>query len=499
MPAPVLNRICKFEGWGLCFAAVLIAGCFDFPPPSQARDASVIDASDGNRSTCVDEDHDGYFVGCETQLPSDCSDALAERNPGALEICDNGIDENCDGVDLACDDALVPNQVGVDGGYRVTNGSVELLFDEQQGMLISELRRVGASLNLLHTTGDMPEKYIGLEIWRRAFQWQDATPTATVLASGPAVFQLHVQSSDGVSVATKNGERHELETDSIYTVFPDGRIHRDESATVFETFGQNVSAFLSLDPSLFDHVRSSYQSGGGVPVPETGNVNLQNRPYSPGPNWACAHTEGDAGPSHMIGMLHHVQNENTPKGPRVTHSQENTKADRALSIIFDWRKGGNIDSVTYLGDFLIFAGEPEGEIAPCQEMERMSDWLYSKRALVSFSNPETDPFPKASNSQSFDVGGGFWNLQSKNPRFLRTHLQTDSTHSPAPRPAFRIEGLALVDGVLPYIELGDEALVHGLDYLWQVEDLNTIAWLYLERELSDDTPLTIRLPAAIGP
>jgi hypothetical protein len=48
---------------------------------------------------CVDADADGYYStnGCGTTI--DCNDSSRSIYPGAPEICRDGIDQNCDGVD----------------------------------------------------------------------------------------------------------------------------------------------------------------------------------------------------------------------------------------------------------------------------------------------------------------------------------------------------------------------------------------------------------------
>jgi len=46
--------------------------------------------------TCVDNDADGF---CET---NDCNDSDPNTNPGAVDHCEDGIDQNCDGVDEVC-------------------------------------------------------------------------------------------------------------------------------------------------------------------------------------------------------------------------------------------------------------------------------------------------------------------------------------------------------------------------------------------------------------
>jgi len=64
---------------------------------------------------CVDADEDGYGIGDTTSCPNsevDCDDTDPEINPGAIEICDDGVDNNCDGeADEGCNsgDPVTPD------------------------------------------------------------------------------------------------------------------------------------------------------------------------------------------------------------------------------------------------------------------------------------------------------------------------------------------------------------------------------------------------------
>ncbi|MFC1844375.1 MopE-related protein, partial [Thermodesulfobacteriota bacterium] len=63
---------------------------------------------------CTDSDGDGYCAESD-----DCNDSVGTINPGADEICGDGIDQDCNGSDLACD----PNNVDDDGdGYTENEG-----------------------------------------------------------------------------------------------------------------------------------------------------------------------------------------------------------------------------------------------------------------------------------------------------------------------------------------------------------------------------------------
>ncbi|RJO59862.1 hypothetical protein C4544_07545, partial [candidate division WS5 bacterium] len=78
--------------------------CINIPNTNQLDNDSddIGDACD----TCIDVDGDGYGIGigenisgCISTELSDCNDDDPAIHPGSLEICGNGIDENCDGLD----------------------------------------------------------------------------------------------------------------------------------------------------------------------------------------------------------------------------------------------------------------------------------------------------------------------------------------------------------------------------------------------------------------
>jgi len=67
-----------------------------------------VDETDCSSGDCNDNDGDGYGEGCD--LGSDCDDTDPYVNPGMEEICGDGIDNNCDGqIDEDCGTLAAPS------------------------------------------------------------------------------------------------------------------------------------------------------------------------------------------------------------------------------------------------------------------------------------------------------------------------------------------------------------------------------------------------------
>jgi hypothetical protein len=91
----------------------------------------LVDANDPNAvgcdDVCTDMDVDGYSIEGGSCGPIDCDDNNADINPGAVEICDDGIDNNCNGLidttDMNAVDCSLECTDSDHDGYAVEGGS----------------------------------------------------------------------------------------------------------------------------------------------------------------------------------------------------------------------------------------------------------------------------------------------------------------------------------------------------------------------------------------
>jgi len=139
-------------------------------------DQGAVDA----RILFVDEDGDGYGAGepqalCDpgsgfSTTGDDCDDADADVNPGAVEICNDGLDANCDGsangcvrtgeFQLGAADAVLASTVS---GRRVGEGIARLGDLDADGRGDFVVNGVTGGGSLLRADGQAPVRDVALE------------------------------------------------------------------------------------------------------------------------------------------------------------------------------------------------------------------------------------------------------------------------------------------------------------------------------------------------
>ncbi len=82
--------------------------------------------------TCINNDGDGFNQSKEGCGISDCDDSNSSIYPGAVEICDNNVDDDCDnsvdGYDTDCGKCTVNSDCGIDGWVGSTSCSQDDVF-----------------------------------------------------------------------------------------------------------------------------------------------------------------------------------------------------------------------------------------------------------------------------------------------------------------------------------------------------------------------------------
>ena len=93
----------------------------------------------GGNGQCTDLDEDGFAAGDgECSLPLDCDDQDSNVNPDAPEDCDDGIDNNCDGLTDDQDSEACGGEVTITGGGGGGGGGFTGLYIHTEHVLESD-------------------------------------------------------------------------------------------------------------------------------------------------------------------------------------------------------------------------------------------------------------------------------------------------------------------------------------------------------------------------
>lgn len=139
-------------------------------------------------ATCPDSDNDGYTdISCGG---TDCNDSNAAINPGATEICGDGIDQDCSGADLSCRVSLQPSTIAAHDSITSYDGPATCIAchdAEAHDMLDSlHMQWAGPTPDLTNTKGEPLGKGTG----------GINTFCTYAMSSGGACFSCHIR-ADG--------------------------------------------------------------------------------------------------------------------------------------------------------------------------------------------------------------------------------------------------------------------------------------------------------------
>jgi hypothetical protein len=297
----------------LAIITTLAAGCIDIPPfpggdarPSDARpDAQPCDP------TNADADGDGWR--CDNERAPDCDDDDGARHPGEIEVCGDGIDQDCSGGDLSCG---VTAQALIDNGqHEVAINGYEFTYPVT-GMRDGMPETLGVSgspgLDLLNHNTE--ENAFGIALFPDDRSNDAGNGTVTrISAPGPAVARYRSEWGDAAFGGT-----------TLLSFHGDGRVARDDFVNFAAGNAQFLATYVSFDAS---HITDVMWPGGMSPRLDTFRFHwptpLETATHATAGSICLYNTDTE----HRIGF---TWMNSGPAGPRLTED-----TDR-FAVEYDW-------------------------------------------------------------------------------------------------------------------------------------------------------------------
>jgi hypothetical protein len=211
--------------------------------------------------TDLDRDGDGFSPG-----QGDCDDSSAEAHPGAPEICGDGLDQDCDGADLAC----TPGEERA--WYLDADGDLYA-----SGPPLAALDRPGADYfdasQLLATSGDCDDADAGVhpgaaELCGDGID-QDCSGADLACPGGESAFDSQLRElisayrvQNGLGALAFDGHLHDLALEHSEYMQANGVMNHDGftgrfNRSGFNTCVENVGWNYPTPQSMFDGWRDS--------------------------------------------------------------------------------------------------------------------------------------------------------------------------------------------------------------------------------------------------
>lgn len=311
----------------LCVAA---AGCIEIPPPAGV--------------TCEpgeDDDRDGWR--CDGVAP-DCDDGDPAIHPGARDVVDDGVDQDCFEGDLSSGLAVAP--VSVDATDRVvTMRRYQVVFPDAPAAFPEAVleRATGKQV----TYGPGVNSGLGIELVPVGSTGPDDDGSRAVVRRGDAV----VETTVAWSFLDPDDLSHVLAGTSRFSFYPDDRFVRHDHVQIDGTWNvgpsYRVTTFASFTMGAYTQVQPASDDWPTLVVDVFDLLNEYRELDTP---WVCAIEPG----TRQVALV--VRPTGQPgAGPRIYATGD--VGEERIELAYDWSRSLATPDGTYdASTMLLFAG-----------------------------------------------------------------------------------------------------------------------------------------------